>query len=243
MKKSILVLLTVTPVWFTTIFAEETNKFSIEVETDVVSRFVWRGVDYGQSPSIQPSVTFLYGSFDFMLWGAYATNNNNMQEVDWYLTYNLGDLFSLTLCDYFLMDNNLINNRYFMYRHDKTSHINELVFDYHGTKRFPLRLMAASVIYGDDKVSAYIKTDSDKLNYSSYVEIGYPFSAGDIIVDSFLGVNTHTGMYGDDLAIVNVGLTATKEIVLSATYSIPFSCSFILNPAQENVFVVAGIRL
>ena len=44
--------------------------------TDVVSRYVWRGTDFGDSPSIQPTINYTTSGFSVGFWGAYQLSRN-----------------------------------------------------------------------------------------------------------------------------------------------------------------------
>ena len=46
-----------------------------------MSRYIWRGTDYGHSPSIQPTLSLTAGGFEIGGWGAIATNSF-FQEID-----------------------------------------------------------------------------------------------------------------------------------------------------------------
>ncbi|SVE04924.1 uncharacterized protein METZ01_LOCUS457778, partial [marine metagenome] len=74
-----------------------------DIGADVVSRYVWRGTDFGDSPAIQPSMSasFIDGQLEIGYWGSFAINSNvGPNELDMYLTYNAGSV-SITLTDYF----------------------------------------------------------------------------------------------------------------------------------------------
>jgi hypothetical protein len=43
--------------------------------------------------------------------------------------------------------------------------------------------------------------------------------------------------------VVNLGITVSKEIKISDSFSLPLTTSFIINPQAENVFLVLGISL
>jgi hypothetical protein len=69
-----------------------------------MSRYNWRGTDFGNSPSIQPTFSYTAGNLSVGLWGAYATNGNSAgTEIDIYASYALGD-FTLMVTDYTFPD-------------------------------------------------------------------------------------------------------------------------------------------
>jgi len=83
---------------FTSLFAQE-----VGVGTDIVSRYVWRGLDFGASPSIQPYLSFTAGGFEIGSWGAYQLgrdgDNAPGDELDLYANYgfDLSETASLGL--------------------------------------------------------------------------------------------------------------------------------------------------
>lgn len=65
----------------------------VTLGTDLVSRYVWRGTDFGQSPSIQPTLAFSYSGLEIGAWGAYQLGRDASllpaDELDLYLGYSL----------------------------------------------------------------------------------------------------------------------------------------------------------
>ena len=83
---------------------DEESPFS--VGADIMSRYVWRGLDYGAAPSIQPYLEFSAGGFAIGAWGAYTTgfstaNILGIQEMDLYATYTIADIVTVGVTDYF----------------------------------------------------------------------------------------------------------------------------------------------
>src|SRR5690625_7567021 len=50
----------------------EAQRFN--VGADIVSRYVWRGTDFGGSVSIQPTLSFSAGGVEAGTWGSYAAS-------------------------------------------------------------------------------------------------------------------------------------------------------------------------
>jgi len=74
---------------------EEEKNSPISIGVDLMSRYVWRGTDYGSSPSIQPSLELGLGGFALGVWGAYTTNLPGVQELDLYATYTFSDIVTI----------------------------------------------------------------------------------------------------------------------------------------------------
>ncbi len=178
---------------------------------DVVSRYVWRGTDFGNSASVQPALSYTAGNLEIGAWASYALTDGGSNENDLYLTYSLGDL-GLTVTDY-----------YFPESMDAFNYSDE----------DGIHWLEASVSYGLGKLSLlagyYFSGDPDN---SMYFEAGYDFYDKDDVTASLFfgagdGVYTTTG----ELEAVNIGITASTGSI---------SCSYIVNPQSETNFLVFG---
>ncbi|MFH2143223.1 MAG: hypothetical protein ABIJ97_12425, partial [Bacteroidota bacterium] len=221
-------------------FSQEQKESPFNVGADLMSRYVWRGTDYGTSPSIQPTLEYNKKGFVIGTWGAFTTNIPGNQEVDIYMNYTfLKEMVTVYVTDYFVADELSKKNNYFEYNDTLTGHIYEVTISFNGTEKLPVSLLIASNIYGADAR----KTDGS-IQYSSYAEINYAFKH----LNVFAGFNIvqpnrklgETGFYGDYVGFVNIGCEASKEIKITDNYSLPLSVSFITNPQSEKVFLVVG---
>ncbi len=213
------------------------------ISCDLMSRYVWRGTDFGASPSIQPGFEYGTGGFTIGAWGAYAINAPGQQEVDLYASYTFSELFSFTVTDYFFPDE-LSDYKYFNYNKATTGHILELSLSFNGTEKLPLSLLFATNVWGDDAVRLNADGTERALQYSSYVEASYAFKHLDVFVGANLTASDtsigETGFYGDKAGVVNLGISTTKEILFSDKFSLPLSISLISNPQAEKIYLVAG---
>jgi hypothetical protein len=222
------------------------NKLSLDPVADFVSRYVWRGTDFGNSPAIQPALELTYGGFALGAWGSYSTNDANFQEADLYLSYTFNDMITLMVTDYFFPDGRIENNDFLNYDSDSTRHVLEATASFNGTEKIPFSLLVATNFAGADA-----KTSDNKLQYSTYIELGYSTHVGENTLDIFLGGSPtnpdkdkgETGYYGPKAGIVNFGLTGGREIQITEKYVLPISVSIITNPVQKNIFFVFGLSL
>ena len=211
--------------------AQDDKESPISIGADLMSRYVWRGTDYGASPSIQPYIEAGFGGFAIGAWGAYTTNLPGVQEMDLYASYTfLDDMLTVGITDYFFPDE--VNGYdYFEWADTLTGHVLEGMVGFNGLEDLPLSAMFAYNFYGADTEN------------SLYLELGYTFS----IFDVFLGMGN--GFYtsidkdnGDDkFGIVNLGISASKEIPVTEKYAIPISASLITNPNAKGLHLVFGI--
>lgn len=221
---------------------------SFDAGADIMSRYIWRGLNLGgSSPSIQPSLEFSAGNFTIGTWGAFSfSDGRTMQETDLYLSYNIKEMFTITLTDYFFPDEMAGNNNYFEFDQDSTGHLLEAMISFDGTEKIPFSLMAAMNFWGADAR----KANGDK-QFSTYIELGYNGKCKEVDYKIFAGLTPtspdedkeETGFYGEKAGLINLGVTLSKEIQITDKFSLPVSSSFIVNPMTENVFLVFGISL
>ena len=204
---------------------------SVSIGADVVSRYVWRGLDFGESMSVQPALTLGAGGFEFGAWGSYSISADgaSANENDLWFTYTVttssGASFAVGATDYYFPGPGADGFSY------KSAHTWEFSLAFAGPESFPLSLFAG-LINDDDK--------------PMYVEAGLPLPAGE---DVELGL--HAGMvtaesdfYGTDgAAIVNLGITAGKDLQITESFALPMSVSYIINPDQDRAFLVFGVSL
>ncbi len=222
----------------------EENPYSVSL--DFASRYVWRGTDFGASPSLQPGLEYTYKGLSIGAWGAFTTNLTGAQELDLYIGYTfLNDMISFTVTDYFFPDETAANDHYFDYREDYTDHIFEASLSFNGTEDLPLGVLFASNVYGADAKRLNDDGSIAGNQFSSYAELSYSFKH----INLFAGLNLtaadtdkgEAGFYGDDLGFVNIGCTVSKDIKISDSFTVPLSVSLINNPQSEKIFLVAII--
>jgi hypothetical protein len=192
----------------------------VDITTTVMSRYNWRGTDFGSSPSIQPTFSYNKGALSIGAWGAYATNGNTAgTEIDLYATYSVGN-FTLVVTDYTFPD-----AAPFL---DKTQHFVEVGLSY-----------ASDDIPITGFLGMFVANDDDN---SIYGELGYSFGS----LGTFVGVSPVASnlFYGNtQFGVVNTGLTYSKSLAISESLSITLSSKFIVNPIKETGFLLFGFSL
>jgi len=239
-----------------------TQKIGLDISCDMMSRYVWRGSQFGgNSPSIQPGVAMNYKFLTFGVWGAYSTGGiNASQEVDLYLSANFfNDKFTAVVTDYYF-PSNTINYDYFAYG-DKTGHVLEAGLLFNGTDKIPFSFGAYLNFYGNDAhKTGNNPSDTTTFNknignqYSTYFELAYNKSFNNMDLSAFvgftltnqksadkaIGYDGETGFYGSGAGVVNLGVTLSKGVQITKKYSLPLTASFIINPNAEKVYLVFG---
>lgn len=165
----------------------------VTIGADVVSRYVWRGTDFGNAAAVQPSIETTIGPVALGAWGSWSISpgptDASGNECDLYASTTVGPV-GLTLTDYFFPayagTDSLLN-------------VDKHVFELSGGADVgPVSVLAAANVSGDDDNSAYLE-----LTYGA-------FSLG-------LG----NGAYSTDgeFAPVSIGVSASRDN-FSASYII-----------------------
>lgn len=213
---------------------EKSSDFGSSLSVDLFSRYNWRGKNLSESPVIQPTMEFSYKSFAIGSWASYTTTLGEFQEVDAYLSFTKGPL-TLYVYDYFnVIEGGGPTNNYFEFDPDSTAHSIELIAQTAPFGGFPLAATVGVFVYGNDR-----DINGDNY-YSTYFELAYPFTLQGNSVNIFCGATPAEGYYSDDLDIVNVGVTVSREIEVTDKFKLPLTGTFGVNPAQKYPYFVVG---
>ena len=210
----------------------------IGLGADIYSRYVWRGLDFGDSPSFQPAVTFTVGGFSIGEWGAYSISGigSVYSEDDLWASYAISTpkagTFTLIGTDYYFPS---AGKKYFSYKEDSTgAHTIEAGLSYSGPESFPITISGYMNVFNDD----------DK---TTYFEVSYPFTIKDVsgsVVVGATGGGDKVMYYGPtNFQVINIGLSFSKDIVITDKFSLPISASVIVNPNIEQSYLIVGISL
>ncbi|MFZ4398636.1 MAG: hypothetical protein ACOYO1_01280 [Bacteroidales bacterium] len=223
------------------------NKFKLNLTSDIVSRYYWRGSDYGNSPAVQPTLSLSVNNFEVGCWGSVATNSF-YKEIDLYAKYTYKKL-SFILTDYYIPSTNgspaSSDIRYFTFKDKTTAHSLEGSLMFKGGEKFPIWILGGVYFYGNDKRWGYdaSKDLSEKTYYSSYFEAGYTFAVQENSIDVILGITPSAGAYGNKAGIVNMGISGYRKIKISESFELPMKASLLFNPQQSTAFFILGITL
>lgn len=205
---------------------------SVGLSADLYSRYVWRGTDIGDSPSIQPTLSVGYAGFELAAWGAYSLSAQSSEhdEIDLWLSHTTdfenGASLGLIVTDYYYPNAGV--------RFSKSdAHTIELGVSVTGPRGFPLTL------------SGYVNVANDS-GHNTYFELGAPATAGDVSLRFFLGLaggsKENPDYYDTDTAnVINTGVSATKAIQVTSSFSLPLTGAFIYNPRNEMAHLVVGM--
>lgn len=203
------------------------------VNADFVSSYVWRGIDSGNA-CIQPSLGIQWKGLTAYAWGSTEFREKN-NEIDLSLEYEYKNL-TLYANNYFTQTEEE-PFKYFNYSSHSTGHTFEIGAGYMLSEKFPLSISWYTTFAGNDY------RENEKRAWSSYCELSYPFNIKNIEMNLEAGFTPWEGMYANKLNIVNIALSATKEIKITPSFSLPVFGKLIANPYEEQFYFVFGISL
>ena len=149
---------------------ESTSQVKITANVDLVSRYIWRGLDIGHAPSIQPGIAVQWNEFKLGAWGAYKLTGAGGQETDFYLSKTVG-FATLALWDYWSFNDTTTLN-FFDYQKKTTSHLLEAQLLLSGGKAFPVSFLASYFFHGSD-VSKSLYFELQYERKLSYVDMAF----------------------------------------------------------------------
>lgn len=221
--------------------SQESKQASISLGADIASTYLWRGIPQGTMPALQPWGEFSYKGFTVGAWGSYEISNT-FKEVDIYAKYTLNS-FSLQFMDFFFPDSPDLNPNYFNFKKGETSHAAELSLSFNGTEKIPFSVFAGMMIYGPaiDPVGE----NYSKLNNSTYFEVNYMGALNDIDYNVFLGFTPSSSkLYlSSGFSVINVGVSAKKELKLTDHFSLPIKLTLAANPEANKLYMAAVVSL
>ena len=209
------------------------HKIEIGLGADVVSQYIWRGMELGH-PSLQPQLSAAWKGLSLSAWGNIGlTNNNDARELDLTLSYSIGGL-SVGVNDYWADG---FDTRYFYYKHPDTGH------SFEGFVAYDFGILNVSwqtFFAGYDHM-----LESDRRAYSSYFEVGAPFRLATCEWRAAAGfVPWKSDYYSTTgFAVTNLSLRAMKEVKITDSFSLPLFGELIANPCHQNMYFVFGFTV
>lgn len=211
-------------------------KYTCNINAELTSKYVWRGQEYGTSPTLFSSLQFQYQHINAALIGGYALNGSH-QEVDICIGYQYKNIY-IGLSDYYYPSAVGKTDNYWDVS-KLTGHYGELYAMYQPT-RLPLQLLLSTYVYGADK------NNKQQNAYSTYAEANYTFTIGNT-QQLTLGCGTalNKGLYTkytDAPRVVNTFVCYQNKLSIKQK-QIPVTCAFIYNPYINKSFITSSIKL
>lgn len=219
---------------------------TVGLGADLVSRYVWRGYDFGESFSAQPSLSVAAGGLEVGAWGSYAISGGSANELDLYASYTSG-LFTVGVTDYYFPsappDLGITSGAdYFNLDSDGNgAHYLEPFVSISGGDALPLSFTIATLAYNDPTVSTYFEA-------AYALEVGgtsLGLAVGSVVaLDPVDGV-PGSAFYGtsNNVAVTNVALSAGRDIQITPAFSLPVFGAYVVNPETERAFLLFGVSL
>ena len=188
----------------------------LDLGADVYSRYVWRGTDFGNTPAIQPYISFSHGPLEIGAWSSWSiTGAGGGNENDLYATLSFSN-FSLTVTDYYFPG----------YTGD------DLIDDFGEAGGHTIEVSGGAE-FGSVSLVAGMNVAGNDPDNSSYVEVGYNFyNKEDLSSSVFVGAGDNFYTMEGDMTVVNVGLSVSKD---------KYSAAYIINPDQKTSFLIFGV--
>lgn len=228
MKKSLMI--TVSVLLLIT-FIPNAKAQEVSAGLDIYSSYVWRGIKFGEGAAFQPNIEFSAGGFALGAWGSYCVSDNEAAEADLYASYgfDLGESASLsfTVTDYYFPGTTAAPTSYM----NGDNHFFEPMI---GLGVGPVSFTAAYMFYDGAGKNASASGDL-------YLEAGVTAGPVDITLGGGNGAYSMKNNAGFD--ICNIGISTSKEIKITDSFSLPLSGAVILNPSYESFHIVVGISL
>jgi len=200
---------------------EEESGSSFDLGADLVSNYIWRGTKFGTGPAVQPFVEFSAGGLSVGSWGSFGITDAEAPEADLYLSYGFDFGLSIGVTDYYYP-----GTEYFDYSTATGAHGLEVNLGYE------IAGISIGANYMINEAGGAGTAGGDM-----YFELGYSVKSLGLFVGAGDGWHTSDG----EFSVCNVGLSVSKEIEISKSYSLPLSGSVILNPETEQYYVVFGV--
>jgi hypothetical protein len=188
---------------------------------DVVSRYIWRGSDFGESAAVQPALAYAYKGLEVGAWGSYAltASGAGANENDLYISYTYSGV-TLAVSDYYFP----APGAFSMFEFDPDSSFN-IIEVTAGFSYSSFSVLVGAFVSGD------VNAAGEKRN-SIYAEAGYEFALPEeVALSVFAGVGNEFYVVNEkgDFGLVNLGCTLSKGM---------FATSLIFNMESETRFLV-----
>ncbi|MDA3890826.1 MAG: hypothetical protein PF517_04090 [Salinivirgaceae bacterium] len=215
--------------------AEETSS-PVSVSADMVSGYVWRGTRFAGA-SFQPTIEFTTGGLALGTWGSYDYSGL-FAEADLYAAYSFDFGLSLGVTDYYYPGSD-----YSEFGDTISSHALEINLGYEISDFY----LSGNYILNNSANGAGAKGGD------LYFEAGYSFGAFDLFVGGGDGWHTVAGtgtkddgtaedFWKDDkFGLCNIGISTSKEIKITDSFSLPVFGQAIWNPEAKDFNIVVGM--
>ncbi len=220
------------------------QNLEVNLGADIVSRYIWRGLNVNDAINIQPALSLTVSGFSAGFWGSYSLSNKIFdnefdQEIDSRVGYEIGFEngmnISVVVTDYYFPLAGIKWGNFNNYDDPKGpgAHTVEAGLSIGGPESFPVTLSGFINVYNDAGSNTYFQLD-------------YSPTVAEIPLNFFIGAaggsTDNPGYYGTaKFNVINVGVGASKSIKITEDFSLPVNVAFIVNPNAEISYLVFGL--
>ncbi len=205
------------------------SNFSLSAELNM--KYVWRGLEYGNSPLAFGTLAYDYKGFNANVLGGYATNGD-FSEVVISASYS-NKYFTFGVSDFYYPSATGSDDQYIEFDNHKTGHLLETYLTVRPFTKVPVWMTLSTFVYGNDKLK-----DGDQA-FSSYAELGYTHSfTENNSLSLAVGANLNKSFYTKYEKGFNVTNITAKYMtgIRFGKFVLPMSGSFIYNPITDKPF-------
>jgi len=190
----------------------------IDLGADIYNRYVWRGTDFGNTPAIQPYISYTINGLEVGAWSSWSvTGAPGGNENDLYISYCYEN-FQLALTDYFFP----------AYTGD------DEIDDFSENGGHTIELSGGYTIFDFSLLFAINVLGNDPDN-SKYIELSYEcYQQEDISITIFTGAGDFIYSQNNKFRPVNLGVNIAKD---------KYNAAYIINPDQRTSFLTFGVSL
>ena len=231
------------------------EKFEASLSADLVSRYMWRGLDLA-GISLQPNVSIAWQGLSLAANASTGFEKDDLQDLDVTLGYSRWG-FNIGVTDYYTFNVDS-KNRYF-YFGDGLECAHQLEANIGYTCKYG-SIQAYTMVYGND-----YKINGDRA-YSTYVELSIPFQAGGLDWDVRAGITpmesagysyeekitTDDGrtktvtrgdwFYGESFTCNLASVRATKNLTFKS-FRVPVFVELHANPYLQRANLILGVSI
>ena len=233
------------------LIAQEAER--LDFNLDLKSNHLWRGITVTDAPMAAVDINYALDKNKHLklgIWGGMGfsdVKDVHYTEINYYINYSK-NRFSIGIWDVFNSSGRAKgakDNEIFRYDREATGHRFDLRASYIFSESFPLKIEGGPSFYGDDR-----KLNGDQ-RFSTYAELSYPVIRNHKVnLNAFVGSafalnGGESHFYGNgknDFDIVNVGITASKDIPVLG-YKLPVSATAMWNPSVKEARVQIAASL
>ena len=226
----------------------EEPAYTFSVGLDLYSRFLWRGVSFGEQWTLQPNASFRAYGLSVELWASASPDQSSLVD---YVGITLGYAYQAAFGTLGIRLSDWISSQH--YAEDGTletgapylfdfsdngegSHWLDLTVFFTGPASVPITLQLGAVVYNDPDHSLYagvLYAIDVGRGFTLTPEFGVVFGRSErwYLTDS------------DPVNVTNCALTVSRTVDLGRGITLPLSVALVVNPEAERVHVVVGVGL